>query len=127
MEEIRKRRDRGGTASMIVSSVCNEAKNSDLWASDPRIMRAFNDRFDELEASLAAVERERDEARTELAKCLSVVAVAREIHAVDLAALEELKGLGVEPSRENSWLTGQLGDALTDLDAARGAKAEGRS
>ncbi len=41
---------RGGTASMIVSSVCREHRNSDLRADDPDIMRAFNEHFKELEA-----------------------------------------------------------------------------
>ena len=37
---------RGGTASMIVASVCNEHRNSDLLASDAGILCAFNEELD---------------------------------------------------------------------------------
>lgn len=47
---LERARRRGGTASMIISSVCNEHKNSDLRANDPAIMRAFNERFEFLES-----------------------------------------------------------------------------
>lgn len=41
---------RGGTASMIISSVCNKHRNSDLRADNPDILRALNERFEVLEA-----------------------------------------------------------------------------
>lgn len=44
------KKDRGGTASMIVASVCNELRNSDLRADDVDILSAFNDRFDDMDA-----------------------------------------------------------------------------
>lgn len=48
---------RGGTASMIVSSVCNEHRNSDLLASDGRVLRAFNDHLKEIRDEFEDIRR----------------------------------------------------------------------
>lgn len=58
-------KDRGSTASMIVSSVCNEHKNSDLRADHPDILRAFNERFDVLDSRVEAASEARVKVLTE--------------------------------------------------------------
>lgn len=47
---------------MIVASVCNEHRNSDLRADDKDILRAFNERFEELESEGEALRKRAEEA-----------------------------------------------------------------
>lgn len=53
---LRRAKERGGTASMIICAVSHEARNSDLRADYPPILRAFNERFELLEAALRQAE-----------------------------------------------------------------------